>query len=113
MSNQQQIQQPFQIAHHLTPSPQNLQPIPSQGKLSLSLFPESMLTIAQEHVKMHGLSSIPGLIDENEQMICSILLKHDPNIPEQPKLTGEMKQELTSFIRSSLSEAPADEILEA
>lgn len=105
MPTQQQNPQPFQMVHHATPPQQNLQQVPGQGNLSLSLFPQSMLKTAQEHVKTHGIGSIPSLIDQNEQMICEILLKQDPNKDNQLKLTPEMKQELITFIQCSIEEA--------
>jgi len=55
---------------------------------------------------MHGLSSIAGLIDQNEEMICEVLLKENPSSEADQKalkLTPKMKEEMIEFITQSVA----------
>ena len=88
--------------------PKQQSPIQSSAEPPASasglLLPTSMLSRAREHVRQHGIDSVEGLIDENEQIICKMLENSKIISAETSttKLTPEMKQELVNFLKSSV-----------
>jgi len=71
----------------------------NQSSTSSQLLPESMLLIAKEHVKKHGIHSVHDLVNQNEQLIYKAL-ERSQIVPEskEQQLSKEMKDEIVRFI---------------
>lgn len=94
---------PIVVAPQQQKSPKEPKPEPQASKSGM-LLPSSMLSIAKEHVRKHGIDSVAGLIEENEQVIYK-MLEHSNIISGETsttKLSPEMKEELIKFIKSSI-----------
>jgi hypothetical protein len=61
----EQIKSPAEVSREPVANPLEMHLILPNPKQDL--LPDSMLKFAQEHVQLHGLSSIPQLVDDNEK----------------------------------------------